>query len=224
MDERQTALAVVQELPEEQFQALKLLLEGQIPGGLLLAASRPELCRLLLQRFPGRSRALLAGTLRQLGRPDLIQRFQLPLEPGIPNGGAPGATPNPAGNPPPLERQIPQGIPNGDPARSLGSSSGAIPNPAGNRLLTERDLMQIAQKLGREWQRVGILCLELEQSRLEQIQQENPGDPVLWSFQMLREWRRRQRHEATASRLRSQLEPVPLDPGILLLLRSLEGP
>ncbi|XP_064494989.1 uncharacterized protein LOC135404247 [Pseudopipra pipra] len=224
MDERQTVLAAVQELPEEQFQALKVLLEGQIPGGLLLAASRPELCRLLLQRFPGRSRALLAGTLGQLGRPDLIRRFQLPLEPGIPDGGAPAATPSPAGNPPPPGRQIPPGIPAGDAARSPGSSPGAIPTPGGKGLLTERDLMQIAQKLGREWRQVGILCLGLEQSRLEQIEQENPGDPVLWNFQMLREWRRRERHEATAARLRSRLEPVPLDPGILLLLHNLEGP
>ncbi|XP_050190749.1 uncharacterized protein LOC126650236 [Myiozetetes cayanensis] len=221
MEERQAVLAVAQELPEEEFQALKVLLEGQIPGGLLIPASRPELCRLLLQRFPGRARAVLAGTLGQLGRPDLIQRFQLPLERQIPPGTPNGAAPNPAGKQQSQgEQENPQGIPNGDPAGSPGP-----PNPVGNsRLLTERDLMQIARLLGREWQEVGILCLGMERSRLEQIQEENPGAPVLWSFQMLREWRRRERHEATARRLRCHLEPVPLDPGILHLLRSLEGP
>ncbi|XP_048184190.1 uncharacterized protein LOC125337950 isoform X2 [Corvus hawaiiensis] len=83
-DERATLLEVHQALPEEQFQSLKFLLEGRVPAGLLLPASRPELCRILLQRFPGNSLRVTAGILRQLGRLDLIQRFQLPLEEQIP--------------------------------------------------------------------------------------------------------------------------------------------
>ncbi|NWV67896.1 CRADD protein, partial [Malurus elegans] len=202
-DERVTLLEVHQALPEEQFQSLKFLLEGQVPAGLLLPASRPELCRILLQRFPGNSLRVTAGILRQLGRLDLIQRFQLPLEEQIPE-----ETPRkPNGNTP-----------------TPGCHPGGIPAPPVNpRRLTEKDLMQIAQRLGKEWQEVGILHLGLERSRLEQIQEENPGNPVLWNFEMLREWRRRERHEATVSQLRSCLEPARLDPAILDFLQSLQG-
>ncbi|NXM63454.1 CRADD protein, partial [Illadopsis cleaveri] len=201
-DERVTLLEVHQALPEEQFQSLKFLLEGKVPAALPLPASRPELCRILLQRFPGNSLCVTAGILRQLGRLDLIQRFQLPLE-----------------------EQIPEETPceaNGD--TTSGHHPGGIPAaPMNNQSLTEKDLMQVAQRLGKEWQEVGILHLGLEWSRLEQIQKENPGNPVLWNFKMLREWQRRERHEATASQLRSCLEHARLDPGILNFLRSLQG-
>ncbi|NWW80001.1 CRADD protein, partial [Climacteris rufus] len=209
-DERATLLEVHQALPEEQFQSLKFLLEGRIPAGLLLPASRPELCRILLQRFPGNSLRVTAGLLWQLGRLDLIQRFQLPLEEQIPQGTPQEPNRDPA-----------EGRGEGDP--TLGCRPGAIPAPPTNsRRLAEKDLMQVAQRLGKEWQEVGILHLGLERSRLEQIQEENPGNPILWNFEMLREWRRRERHEATVSRLQSCLEPARLDPGILDFLQSLQ--
>ncbi|NXQ34359.1 CRADD protein, partial [Alaudala cheleensis] len=208
-DERVTLLEVHQALPEEQFQSLKFLLEGQVPAGLLLPASRPELCRILLQRFPGNSLRVTAGILRQLGRLDLIQRFQLPLEERIPEE----APWEPNGETPKVQ---------GDPAS--GPRPGGIPAPPMNsRRLTEKDLMQVAQRLGKEWQEVGILHLGLERSRLEQIQEENPGNPVLWHFEMLREWQRRERQEATVSKLRSCLQHARLDPGILDFLQSLQG-
>ncbi|NXO46297.1 CRADD protein, partial [Locustella ochotensis] len=204
-DERVTLLAVYEALPEEQFQSLKFLLEGQIPAGFLLPASRPELCRILLQRFPGNSLLVTAGILRRLGRLDLIQRFQLPLEEQIPE-----ETPMEANG------DIPKV--GGDP--TSGHGPGGIP---ASRRLTQKDLMQVAQKLGKEWQEVGILHLGLERSRLEQIQEENPGNPVLWNFEMLREWWQRERHQATASQLRSCLEHARLDPGVLDFLQRLQG-
>ncbi|XP_014748484.1 PREDICTED: uncharacterized protein LOC106863521 [Sturnus vulgaris] len=208
-DERVTLLEVHLALPEEQFQSLKFLLEEQIPAGVLLPASRPELCRILLQRFPGNSLRVIAGILRQLGRHDLIQRFQLPLEEQIPEEipwEPNGDTPNVRGDP------------------TSGCRPGGIPAPPVNPWrLTEKDLMQVAQRLGKEWQEVGILHLGLERSRLEQIQEENPGSPVLWNFQMLREWWQRERQDATVSQLRSCLEHARLDPGILDFLQSLQG-
>lgn len=207
-DERATLLEVHQALPEEQFQNLKFLLEEQIPAGLLLPASRPELCRILLQRFPGNSLGVTAGILRQLGRLDLIQRFQLPLEEQIPKKipwELNGDTPNVRGDP------------------TSGHHAGGSPAPPVNpRRLTEKDLMKVAQRLGREWQEVGILHLGLERSRLEQIQEENPSNPVLWNFEMLRAWQRQERHEATASRLLACLEHAQLDPAILDFLQSLQ--
>ncbi|XP_014116075.1 PREDICTED: uncharacterized protein LOC106628668 [Pseudopodoces humilis] len=208
-DERGTLLEVHQALPEEQFETLKFLMEGQVPGGLLRSASRPELCRILLQRFPGNSLRVTAGFLRQLGRLDLIQRFQLPLEEKIPE-----ETPcEPNGDTPTVR---------GDP--TSGRLPGGIPAPLMNpRRLTEKELMLVAKRLGKEWQEVGILHLGLEQSRLEQIQEENPCNPILWNFEMLREWWRRERQEATVSRLLSCLEHARLNPGILDFLQSLQG-
>uniref|UniRef100_A0A8C0VQU5 Death domain-containing protein n=1 Tax=Cyanistes caeruleus TaxID=156563 RepID=A0A8C0VQU5_CYACU len=149
-------------------------------------SSRPELCRILLQRFPGNSLRVTAGFLRQLGRLDLIQRFQLPLEEKISEET-------------PCE-------PNGDTPKVRGDPNSGL-----------------AKRLGKEWQEVGILHLGLEQSRLEQIQEENPGNPILWNFEMLREWWRRERQEATVSRLLSCLEHARLNPGILEFLQSLQG-
>ncbi|XP_036255912.1 uncharacterized protein [Molothrus aeneus] len=209
-DERAVLLDVHQALSEEQFQDLKYLLGSEIPAGLVLQASRPELCQILLQRFPGNSLHVTARILRQIGRLDLIQRFQLPLEeqileetPREPNGDTPNVT--------------------GDP--TSGQHPGGIPAPPVNsRRLTEKDLMTVARKLGREWQEVGILYLGLERSRLEQIQEENPNNSILRSFEMLRDWQRRQRHEATASQLLACLEHADrLDLEILNFLRSLQG-
>ncbi|NXG98134.1 CRADD protein, partial [Loxia leucoptera] len=206
-DERATLLEVYQALPEEQFQDLKYHLERQIPAGLLLQASRPEVCRILLQRFPGNSLRETARILRQIGRLDLIQRFQLPLEeqipeetPGEPNGDTPNVT--------------------GDP--TSGHHPGGIPAPPVNpRRLTEQDLMEVAQRLGKEWQEVGIKHLGLERSRLEQIQEENPNNSVMRVFEMLLEWQRRERHDATPSRLLACLERARVDPKILDFLRNL---
>ncbi|KAF4792058.1 hypothetical protein TURU_124651 [Turdus rufiventris] len=123
----------------------------------------------------------------RLGRLDLIQRFQLPLEeqileetPWEPNGDTLNV----------------KGVP------TSGCGPGGIPAPPVNsQCLMEKNLMQVAQRLGKELQKVGILPLGLERSRLEPIQEENPGNPVLWNFEMLWEWRRRERQETTVSQL-----------------------
>uniref|UniRef100_A0A672UU90 Death domain-containing protein n=1 Tax=Strigops habroptila TaxID=2489341 RepID=A0A672UU90_STRHB len=92
--------------------------------------------------------------------------------------------------------------------------------PPPPRRLTERDLMQIAQRFGREWQEVGIMCLGLEKSRLEQIREDHPHSLVLQSFEMLREWSRRHKAEATAPRLCACLRPASVDPGVFDLLQD----
>ncbi|XP_058677922.1 uncharacterized protein LOC131569690 [Ammospiza caudacuta] len=208
-DERATLLEVHQALSEEQFQNLKYLLGSKIPAGLVLQASRPELCLILLQRFPGNSLREIARILGQIGRSDLIQRFQLPLEEQIPEE-----------NP----REPNRDTPNGTRDPTSEQHPGGIPAPPVNpRRLTEKDLMRVAKRLGKEWQEVGILHLGLEQSRLDQIQEENPNNSTMRSFEMLRDWQRRQREEATASQLLACLEDAHLDPEILNFLRSLQG-
>ncbi|XP_064354836.1 uncharacterized protein LOC112996849 [Dromaius novaehollandiae] len=193
--ERETLLALQLALPEEQFQAFKYLLEGQIPLSRLRPATRPALCSLLLQHFPGRALRTAGVLLRQLSRHDLVQRFQLPGAEDLPGPGGP-------------EREPPQ----------------ATMGPSGEqRVLKERDLLQVAQKLGREWQEVGIQCLGLERSRLEQIREDNPNNVVMQIFEMLREWLRREKRHATAPHLHACLAGANVDPEVLAFLQSIGG-
>ncbi|NXA43985.1 CRADD protein, partial [Eudromia elegans] len=209
--ERATLLAVQLALSQEQFEAFKFLLEERIPRSRLERAGRAELCSLLLQHCPGRALQQSAAVLRRLGRLDLVERFQLP-------GAHQGTGNDPGGT---MGAAAPgKDAPAGD---SVGCTLPAAPaSPCvPERLLTERELMQVAQLLGREWQEVAVGCLGLEKRRLEQIREDNPGHAVLQAFEGLREWRRRQRHRATASVLHACLAAASVDPELLALLQSL---
>lgn len=208
--ERETLLALQQALPEEQFQSLKYLLEERLPLAQLGPATRPDLCRLLLQRFPGRALHVTADLLRQISRHDLIRLYQLPDG----EEEIPGEKGNVAGS------SVPSG--RGEDAGCRPLSSPSAPPSVRPRRLTEKELLRIAQKLGKEWQEVGIGCLGLERSRLDQIWEDNPRNVVMQSFEMLREWRRREKQEATAPRLRACLAPASLDPEVLDLLQSFQ--
>ncbi|XP_062453329.1 uncharacterized protein LOC134152186 [Rhea pennata] len=216
-EERETLLALQRALPDEQFQAFKYLLEGQIPLSQLRPATRPDLCSLLLQHFPGQALRKTGAVLRQLSRFDLIQRFQLPgtedvLGPAAGSSGTSAGEDTAAGWALPAEAGRPRGC--GAPSFS----------PAGEqKLLTEKDLMQVAQKMGREWQEMGIQCLGLEKSRLDQIREDNPNNVVMQIFEMLREWRRREKQHATAPRLHACLAGANVDPEVLAFLQSIGG-
>ncbi|XP_021238117.1 uncharacterized protein LOC110390890 [Numida meleagris] len=215
--EREVLLGLQKALSEEQFQTFKYLLEEQLPLSRLQAATRPELCTMLLQHFPGRALHVTAAVLRRLPRHDLILQYRLPGEdaaatvPGeVARGGSQEAgSPRDAG---------------GGPADAGGSTQDAAmdtPGCGGGRLLSERDLLRVAQLLGHEWQEVGVLCLGLQRCRLEQIRENNPHRAALCSFEMLREWRRREGAAATAPRLRDCLRLAQLDPEVFALLQQL---
>ncbi|NWS65282.1 CRADD protein, partial [Chunga burmeisteri] len=209
--ERETLLALQRALTEEQFQTLKYLLEDRVPLGQLRPATRPELCSLLLQRFPGQALHITADLLHQISRHDLIRLYQLPgAEEEIP-----GEKENAAGS------SVPSRC--GENAGCPPASSPFSPPFRNPRRLTEKDLIQIARKLGKEWQEVGIGCLGLERSRLDQIREDNPHNVVMQSFEMLREWRQREKEEATAPRLHACLAPASLAPEVLDLLQSFQG-
>ncbi|NXR01733.1 CRADD protein, partial [Sagittarius serpentarius] len=195
-------------------QTLKYLLEERLPLGELRPATRPDLCRLLLQRFPGQALRVTADLLRQIARHDLVRLYRLPgAEEESPGEKGEAAGPSaPSGRGEEDTGCRPVSLP------AVSSSPSARP-----RRLTEKDLIQIAQKLGKEWQEVGIGCLGLERSRLDQIREDNPRNVVMQSFEMLREWRRRERQEATAPRLYMCLAPASLDPEVLDLLQSFQG-
>ncbi|XP_069662136.1 insulin-like growth factor-binding protein 6 isoform X1 [Haliaeetus albicilla] len=213
--ERETLLALQQALTEEQFQTLKYLLEERLPLAQLRPATRPDLCSLLLQRFPGQALRITADLLRQIHRHDLIRLHQLP---GAEENEDPGEK-GEAGGPSALSGRGEEDA--GRQPVSLPAASS--PLSLRPRRLTEKDLIQVAQKLGKEWQEVGIGCLGLERSRLDQIREDNPRNVVMQSFEMLREWRRREKQEATAPRLYACLAPASLDPEVLDLLQSFQG-
>lgn len=292
--EREVLLDVQRALSEEQFQTFKYLLEERLPLSRLQAATRPELCTMLLQHFPGRALHVAAAVLRRLARNDLILRYRLPGEdaaaagpgevgaakdalggaadalgavqkarwrpsvaPGMPSAalgsllvarGLPAVPPQvavggprvvrggsqEAGGPrdavggPPDAATDPPGC--GEDSAGGGGGRGGAPHPpltspwvspGGGRLLSERDLLRVAQLLGHEWQEVGVLCLGLQRCRLEQIRENNPHRTALCSFEMLREWRRREGAAATAPRLRDCLSPAQLDPEVFALLQQL---
>ncbi|XP_069735124.1 ankyrin-3-like [Phaenicophaeus curvirostris] len=221
--ERETLLALQRALTDEQFQSLKFLLEEQVPLGLLLPATRPDLCRLLLQRFPGQALRVTAELLRQIGRHDLLQKYQLPgAEDEATNGSSKNENANDSS-----KNEDANGCSKNEDASGCSKNEDAhrVSSPrafSAPRRLSEKELMQVAQKLGREWQEVGIVCLGLERNRLDQIREDNPRSVVLQSFEMLREWRRRHKDEATASRLWACLAPASLDPELLDLLQSFQ--
>lgn len=231
--ERETLLGLQRALAEDEFEAFKFLLGGQLPLSRLHPATRPELCTLLLQHFPGRALLVAAAVLRQLGRHDLLRQYQLPEEDEAPGGlgeagggaqGAAGAQ-GAGGGQGAGDAQGPggargaAGAPDAGGVQDAGGARDAGGRPP--RLLTEQDLLLVAQRLGSEWQEVGIACLGLPQSRLEQIGEERPQRAVLRTFEMLREWRRRQQGGATAPRLRDCLRGAPVDPEVLELLQGM---
>lgn len=222
-DERATLLALQRALTDEQFETLKYLLEERVPLGELRPASRPDLCRLLLQRFPGRALHVAADLLRQLPRHDLIRLHRLPGHQHLEDAGdaaavtaAPGRErPGDAGH---AGAVSPSHQHPGHAGGDAAAAAAAVP-----RRLSERELLQVAQKLGKEWQELGMAGLGLERSRLEQIREEEPHNGVLQRFEMLREWRRREREGATAPRLLACLAPLHPQPEVLDLLRSFQG-
>ncbi|XP_068777201.1 ankyrin-3-like isoform X3 [Struthio camelus] len=209
-EERETLLALQLALSEEQFQAFKYLLEGQIPLSKLRPATRPDLCSLLLQHFPGQALHKTSALFRQLSYLDLIQRFQLP---GWEDVSSPSTSPGR------LEDKLPAAIM----ASSIRSAAPCFCPAGKQRVLLERELMQVAQKMGREWQEVGIQCLGLERSRLDQIREDNPNSAVMQIFEMLREWRRREKQHATAQHLYACLARANMDPEVLSYLQSIGG-
>ncbi|XP_032297528.1 death domain-containing protein CRADD-like [Coturnix japonica] len=210
--EREVLLSVQRALPEEQFETFKYFLEEQLPLYRLRAATRPELCAMLLQHFPNRALHVAADVLRKLPRHDLIQRYRLP---GAGHEQVTGAVPQvtTAGA---QDAGVPQHVVV-DPPESAADPPGC----GGGRLLSERDLLRVAQLLGHEWQEVGVLCLGLPRCRLEQIQENNPHRTALCSFEMLRDWRRREGAAATAPRLRDCLQHAQLDPEVFDLLQQM---
>lgn len=71
--------------------------------------------------------------------------------------------------------------------------------------VTEKQLMQVATKMGRSWKQFGRMALEISTIKLEQIVEDNPHNLVEQVFAMLRVWKMRERANATAKHLHDLL-------------------
>ncbi|KAL6483517.1 hypothetical protein MHYP_G00083890 [Metynnis hypsauchen] len=72
-------------------------------------------------------------------------------------------------------------------------------------MVTEKQLMLVARRIGSNWKEVGRAALEISSTRLEQIIEENPRNLRECVFTMLRDWTMREREKATADCLHSLL-------------------
>lgn len=74
----------------------------------------------------------------------------------------------------------------------------------GSCLVTEKQLMTVACGVGKGWQKIGRLALDVSSVKLEQIEEDH-STHVERVFAMLRYWRMCQREKATAANLHSLL-------------------
>ncbi|XP_048346828.1 uncharacterized protein LOC125429607 isoform X2 [Sphaerodactylus townsendi] len=88
--------------------------------------------------------------------------------------------------------------------------------------VSEKDLMKLAKNLGKNWRAIGIEYLGVGLPRLEQIEEENPGNAVMRNFYMLKVWKNCEGARATPDRLYHILaqEEVPLDQDAIEFLRT----
>ena len=87
--------------------------------------------------------------------------------------------------------------------------------------VTDKQLLQVARRLGKEWRQVGIF-LGLRSRHLDELQA-GEKDVTMQKFKMLEEWRRQQGQQGHASlqKLKSSLEELDdLPPEVLLILQG----
>ncbi|XP_038608884.1 uncharacterized protein LOC119933428 [Tachyglossus aculeatus] len=185
--------AALQELDEGQLRRFKLLLHqagGRPPGwGVLQAATREDLPGLLAAHYAGRALAVVAQVLRQMPALHLLDQL---------HGTAPGdATRGPQDTP-------------GE------TSDPPLTTDAGERVVSQRQLMRLARKLGRQWREVGVEFLGLRRHQLDGVEEDH-GTVGTRVFAMLMLWRNREGPAATASRLLRLLsqDDSPVDPEAL---------
>ncbi|XP_063149936.1 FAS-associated death domain protein-like isoform X1 [Candoia aspera] len=88
------------------------------------------------------------------------------------------------------------------------------------KLVTQEQLMKLANEMGKNWKQIGISFLGMNVSRLEQIEEDHPRNMVMQVFSMLYEWKKHEKDKATAGHLHSILnqEGVGLDPSVYAFL------
>ncbi|XP_034955734.1 apoptosis-associated speck-like protein containing a CARD [Zootoca vivipara] len=181
---RERLLQILEDLTAEEFRKFVFHLESipdrsvRIPRGKLEKVSPVELAELLARYFPGKELEVAAHALGKIPRRDLLRDL-----------GDVAVGDRPSGR--------------GTPVIDLVEAAAVQPS-----CVSQQQLMKLARKLGRKWKTIAIEFLEVENSRLEQIEEENHKDVVMQAFYMLCEWRNREGGKATAANLYLILDQV----------------
>ncbi|XP_032998540.1 apoptosis-associated speck-like protein containing a CARD [Lacerta agilis] len=181
--EREQLLQILEDLTAEEFRKFVFHLESipdrsvRIPRGKLEKVSPVELAELLARYFPGKELEVAAHALEKIPRRDILRD----LLRDVAVGDRPSGRETPA-----MEASV--GLVEAAPAQS-------------SQVVSQQQLMKLARKLGRKWKTIAIEFLGVENSRLEQIEEENHKDVVMQAFYMLWEWRNREGGRATAANL-----------------------
>ena len=80
-------------------------------------------------------------------------------------------------------------------------------NKTGGQDLTDKQLLQVAERLGQEWEQVAIY-LDLSITDLDNIKAEKQSTVAMQKMRMLELWKRRRPGKATAKNLLSSLEDL----------------
>ncbi|MES9881066.1 MAG: death domain-containing protein [Sedimenticola sp.] len=83
-------------------------------------------------------------------------------------------------------------------------------NCTGEKILTDKQLRNIADKIGKEYEWLGIE-LDLPQEKIDQIKQNNPYDVVNQTAKILQAWKERVGRQATFSVLKQAMLTVGID-------------
>ncbi|XP_043558018.1 uncharacterized protein si:dkeyp-97b10.3 isoform X1 [Chiloscyllium plagiosum] len=88
-----------------------------------------------------------------------------------------------------------------------------------NNTITEKQLMQFAEKLGSNWQVFAISCLDLQSQDIDKIKDQN-ASPTMQIFYMLQKWKNNESGNATPSNLRKKLIDANIEPEARILLEG----
>ncbi|MBN3274090.1 NLRP1 protein, partial [Polyodon spathula] len=86
-----------------------------------------------------------------------------------------------------------------------------------NLCITEQQLMRIAKVFGKEWKQLGISYLNISKNDIDQIQEEDKDDLAMQKFNMLLEWKKKAKDNATIKDLYNSLH----DPDVPYVVKKL---
>ncbi|CAI5765471.1 apoptosis-associated speck containing a CARD [Podarcis lilfordi] len=179
---RERLLQILDDLTDEELRKFVFYLESipdrsvRIPRRKLEKVSPVELAELFARYFPGEELEVAAYVLGKIPRKDLLRN----LLRDVAGGDRPSGRGTPA-----MEAPV-----------DLVEAAPEQPSQ-----VSQQQLMKLARKLGRKWKTIAIEFLGVENSRLEQIEEENHKDMVMQAFYMLWDWRNREGGKATAANL-----------------------
>nr|XP_028565152.1 uncharacterized protein LOC114586208 [Podarcis muralis] len=179
---REQLLQILDDLTDEEFRKFVFYLESipdrsvRIPRRKLEKVSPVELAELLARYFPGKELEVAAHALGKIPRRDLLRNLLRDVAGG--------------------DRQSGRGTPAMEAPIDLVEAAPVQPSQ-----VSQQQLMKLARKLGRKWKTIAIEFLGVENSRLEQIEEENHKNMVMQAFYMLWDWRNREGGKATAANL-----------------------